>query len=94
MQTKIESAEIERVLARYLAISNQMVDIVLTAAVTVDQSRYEDAAKLVQSGRIVPRVTVQSGMVKITLVDALTDKDIGDIFSYWMPTPMPQGLLN
>lgn len=94
MQAKFESAEIEQMLARYLSITNQVVDIVLTAAVTVDRSRYEDAAKLVKSGRITPRVTIQSGVVKITLIDALTEKDIGDIFSYWMPTPVPQGLLN
>lgn len=94
MQAKLESAEIEQMLTRYLSVTNQMVDIVLTAAVPVDRSRYEDAAKLVKSGRIAPRVTIQSGMVKITLVDALTEKDIGEIFSYWMPTPMPQGLLN
>lgn len=94
MQTKLESVEIEQMLARYLSVTNQMVDIVLTAAVTVDRSRFEDAAELVKSGRITPRVTIHSGMVKITLVDALTEKDIGEIFNYWIHTPVPQGLLN
>ena len=79
----------EQSIRNYLDISGQVAKIVLELCERLDPDRYADVLQLVNTGRLIPRAVVQPSGLRIELVDALTEKNIGPIFEYGRQTMPP-----
>lgn len=74
--------EIERSIRKYLEVSGQATEVLLELCERLDPDRYTDVRPLINSGRLIPQMTIRPGGLRIELVDAITEANIGPIFEY------------
>lgn len=87
-------AGFDKMLAAFLLGTDQIVGAVVAVAVVREPERYGDAAALLKIGRLIPRILVEPGKLKISLIDVETGLSIGDIFQYAAPALEARGAAN
>ena len=90
----IISPGFDEILTMFLVGSDHVIKTVLDAGVSREPERYTDVRDLVQCGRLIPRILIQHGGLTIALIDAETNKSIGDVFYCMLPALKANGRAN
>ena len=78
-------AEFAPMLNKFLMGTDQMVDVVLGVAAVREPEKYRDMKDLVKAGRVIPQTVVRGGLLEISLIDAETGANIGEVFRFVSP---------
>lgn len=87
-------AGFDQTLTNYLIATAGVADFILTAGAAREPEKYAKAADLVKSGRLIPQVALQPGLLILSLIDTQTGKSVGDIFQYSSPALEARGVPN
>lgn len=79
----------EQSIRNYLDLSGRFTEVMLELCEQLDPDRYADVRSLINAGRLIPMAIVQSSGLRIELVDALTEKNVGPVFEYGRQTMPP-----
>lgn len=94
MDANLIPADFDEILTTFLVNSCGVIKTALDAGVSCEPERYTDARDLVRCGRLIPRILIQQGGLTIALIDAETNKSIGDVFCYSIPALKASGREN
>lgn len=74
--------EFERVVPRYLEMSERLAEGAIVVAAVRDPALYGNVAEGVKLGQLIPKITVTRGVVKICLTIAAVREDSPPLYEY------------